>query len=290
MAFQPQCFLPEAVFSGLVRFLHGKRDALAAALANGHALKFDALLFGILPVNPELVLRDLGIALTGDMQGRVRRWLEIMRSFEHETSGTSTGWKKHIETMLHKLTRVTAALRNIEGGQQAWEAWATDFAARLAKNEYDAFGVLLQFGVKELLYQFWKEVVRLVVKQEWAGLIRVLVRSLEAKHHDRTDIGVIELSKRCAIVDEEPGKTLEALSSDPANPSYLYVLPLPVGDDLPEGHRGQHHQRQQQSHHPDVHAGPHELGSQPRIGNRAARRYAIDRREFANRVRQPWRV
>ncbi|GAA5983841.1 hypothetical protein JCM10908_005946 [Rhodotorula pacifica] len=373
--------LPSGVFDRLVQFLREKQDTLARAVLGKSALGFDVLLLGLFPINPETVLDALGFTLSVGARQGVRQHLENLRNLYTQASAFQTGYIRHIQRYQTRIMSATVALQDLDGerGHSAYEAWANDFRDRLGQSDYAQLTLLLQYGVKELLYRLFDGIKALVESGQWSEVFDMLVAWKAGAIIDRTSTA-IRLSEHCAIAEILPGRTLESLSNDPANPTFLYSLPLPAAptprqqfphaaaaatgaaaaaamqppprggtrsfrtpatrpaehvpapepalrlpsiqhlaafsdsgpryehrhDFLlqhPQQGRGDlaqyrlrsvldrdgdpHQQQHPQQHHMDPFGGAHELGSEARSGYRAARRYAIDRREFADRAR--WR-
>lgn len=106
---------------------------------------------------------------------------EARKTFSKSSSSTvpSTDWKSQIEPLLQKIRDLKNhqhILSHHENPKEQFDYWYQLAQEAIAKKVHDHWPILVQYGVRELLYFFCKSWLKLLEEEQGGKAIIVLVR------------------------------------------------------------------------------------------------------------------
>ncbi|GAA5983843.1 hypothetical protein JCM10908_005947 [Rhodotorula pacifica] len=264
----------------VTNWIMSKRIVCEKALRDKTILHFDMLVLNI-GIGP---LEQNALSLADTPLQNARQWLSKPNT--KDRTGYATQIKLTMDGVLLLVDRAPASAISSADKQYA-TAWYKSAGEVMSAQAFDNLALLGQYGVKELLFLLYTVLKDLFAAKKYEKAFKVLRYWTPERILARINI-TLRVATDCTQPINGSGSSLEAVTSA-ATPQYCRPLPLPPFTGTVSSRDASTHNAElgeflsgPENHEHDLHA----LGTGPRIGRRAARRYGVDAAAWAREARQ----
>ncbi|GAA5983910.1 hypothetical protein JCM10908_005971 [Rhodotorula pacifica] len=272
----------------LAKWLNARREVMQRALNNHSALCFDVLVLGILPTNTILLAEKLGMPVS-ELPSHApislaQARFQLAATREEQRGVAGSGWRRQFWAVCEDVLSLQRTFNVTTDEAPAFAVWNQQAQEVFSERVHDGWNVLVQYGVRELVFFLYIQVYTLFAQNQKARAVQVLAYWTPQTILARIE-KTIHAAVHCSVPVSGSGPSLEALSSA-RDPTYFQPLPLPphIGFGQPRHKEDPEDLKRILSRDE-----PRTHGYVAQLGRRAGKHYRVDAEKWASRASTRWR-